>query len=91
VLLANAGCSVSYFDYLASMLATRGFQAVSINMRGVAGSRGPLDGTTLHDLAGDVAGVIEAIGRGPAHLVGHAFGNPSPGASQSISRHWFAA
>src|SRR5262244_2958206 len=75
VLLANAGCSVGYFDYLAGMLATRGLQAVSINMRGVAGSRGSLDGTTLHDLAGDVAGVIEAIGCGPAHLVGHAFGN----------------
>jgi len=44
-------------------------------MRGVGGSRGSLDGTTLHDLAGDVAGVIEAIGCGPAHLVGHAFGN----------------
>jgi hypothetical protein len=36
VLLANAGCSVGYFDYLAGMLATRGFQAVSINIRGVA-------------------------------------------------------
>jgi pimeloyl-ACP methyl ester carboxylesterase len=76
VLLANAGCSVGYFDHLAGMLATRGFQVVSINIRGVAGSRGSLDdGTTLHDLAGDVAGVIEAIGSGPAHLVGHAFGN----------------
>ena len=39
------------------------------------GSRGSLDGATLHDLAGDVAGVIKAIGCGPAHLVGHAFGN----------------
>src|SRR4051794_41857316 len=44
-------------------------------MRGVGGSRGSLDGATLHDLAGDVAGVIKAIGCGPAHLVGHAFGN----------------
>src|SRR3954469_16417461 len=35
VLLANAGCSVGYLDYLADMLATRGFQAVSINIRGV--------------------------------------------------------
>ena len=75
VLLANAGCSVGYLDYLAGMLATRGFQAVSINIRGVSGSRSLDDGTTLHDLAGDVAGVIEAIGCGPAHLVGHAFGN----------------
>jgi pimeloyl-ACP methyl ester carboxylesterase len=29
----------------------------------------------LHDLAGDVAGVIKAIGCGPVHLIGHAFGN----------------
>ena len=75
VLLANAGCSVGYFDHLARALATGGFQTISINMRGVGGSRGSLDGTTLHDLAGDVAGVVEAIGCGPAHLVGHAFGN----------------
>jgi pimeloyl-ACP methyl ester carboxylesterase len=41
----------------------------------LASRRDSLDGTTLHDLAGDVVGVIEAIGCGPAHLVGHAFGN----------------
>src|SRR5262249_14518901 len=75
VLLANAGCSVGYFDYLAGMPAILGLQAVSIHIRGVAGSRGSLDGTTLHDLSGDVARVIEAIGCGPARLVGHAFGN----------------
>src|SRR5215471_15551532 len=75
VLLANAGCSTGYFDHLARVLTTGGFQTISINMRGIGGSRGSLDGITLHDLAGDVAGVIEAIGGGPAHLVGHAFGN----------------
>jgi pimeloyl-ACP methyl ester carboxylesterase len=75
VLLANAGCSTGYFDHLAGVLVTGGFQTISINMRGVGGSRGSLDGATLHDLAGDVAGVIKAIGCGPVHLVGHAFGN----------------
>jgi pimeloyl-ACP methyl ester carboxylesterase len=75
VLLANAGCSVGYYDHLARALTTGGFQTISINMRGVGGSLGSLDGATLHDLAGDVAGVIEAIGCGPVHLVGHAFGN----------------
>jgi pimeloyl-ACP methyl ester carboxylesterase len=75
VLLANAGCSTGYFDHLESVLVTGGFQTISINMRGVGGSRGSLDGATLHDLAGDVAGVIKAIGCGPVHLVGHAFGN----------------
>src|SRR5215467_12949945 len=75
VLLANAGCSTGYFDHLVRALVTGGFQTISINMRGVGGSSGSLDGATLHDLAGDVAGVIKAIGCGPAHLVGHAFGN----------------
>src|SRR3954463_15923253 len=75
VLLANAGCSTGYFDQLARTLVTIGFQTISINMRGVGGSRGSLDGATLHDLAADVAGVIEALDCGPAHLVGHAFGN----------------
>src|ERR1700745_1380160 len=75
VLLANAGCSTGYFDHLARALVTGGFQTISINMRGVGGSRGSLDNATLHDLAADVAGVIEALDCGPAHLVGHAFGN----------------
>jgi pimeloyl-ACP methyl ester carboxylesterase len=75
VLLANAGCSISYFADLARELARAGFQSIAINMRGVGESRGALDDTTLHDLAADVAGVIEALDCGPAHLVGHAFGN----------------
>jgi pimeloyl-ACP methyl ester carboxylesterase len=75
VLLANAGCSTGYFDDLASTLATGGLQAITVNMRGVGGSRGSLEDATVHDLAADVAGVIEALDCGPAHLVGHAFGN----------------
>src|SRR5215467_15731305 len=75
VLLANAGCSTGYFDHLARALVIGGFQSISINMRGVGGSRGSLDDATLHDLVADVAGVIEALDCGPAHLVGHAFGN----------------
>ena len=59
VLLANAGCSTGYFDQLARTLVTGGFQTISINIRGVGGSRGSLDSATLHDLAGDVAGVIK--------------------------------
>jgi pimeloyl-ACP methyl ester carboxylesterase len=75
VLLANAGCSTGYFDDLACTLAAGGLMAVCINMRGVGESHGPLQDATLHDLAADVAGVLEALGCGPAHLVGHAFGN----------------
>jgi pimeloyl-ACP methyl ester carboxylesterase len=75
VLLANAGCSTGYFDDLARVLAAEGLQAISVNMRGAGESRGSLDGMTVHDLAADVAGVLEAVDCGPAHLVGHAFGN----------------
>jgi pimeloyl-ACP methyl ester carboxylesterase len=75
VLLANAGCSTGYLEDLARALAARGFQTISVNMRGVGESRGSLDGTTLHDLAVDVAEVLESMDCGPAHLVGHAFGN----------------
>jgi pimeloyl-ACP methyl ester carboxylesterase len=75
VLLPNAGCSSGYFDDLSHELAARGFETIAINMRGVGESRGSLDGITTHDLAADVAGVLKALDRGPAHLVGHAFGN----------------
>ena len=75
VLLANAGCSSGYFDALARALAAGGLQAICVNMRGTGESRGSLDGITVHDLAADVAGVLEALYCGPAHLVGHAFGN----------------
>jgi pimeloyl-ACP methyl ester carboxylesterase len=75
VLLANAGCSTGYFDDLARVLAAGGLQTISINMRGTGESRGSLEGISLHDLAVDVAEVLEAMDCGPAHLVGHAFGN----------------
>jgi pimeloyl-ACP methyl ester carboxylesterase len=75
VLLANAGCSTGYFEDLARVLAAGGLQTISVNMRGTGESRGSLDGTSLHDLAVYVAEVLEAMGCGPAHLVGHAFGN----------------
>jgi len=75
VLLANAGCSVGYLDDLARTFVASRFQAICINMRGVGRSCGSLDDATLHDLAADVAGAIDVLGCGPAHLIGHAFGN----------------
>lgn len=75
VVLANAGCSTGYFEDLAHVLAAGGLQTIAINMRGVGGSSGSLHGISVHDLAADVAGVLDALDCGPAHLVGHAFGN----------------
>src|SRR5258708_8654426 len=73
VVLANAGCSTGYLESFGDGIA--GSQIIAINMRGVGASRGPLDNATLHDLASDVAGVLEALQCGPAHILGHAFGN----------------
>jgi hypothetical protein len=75
VLLANAGRGTGYFGDLVRALAAGALQTISVNMRGTGESRGSLDGITVHDLAADVAGVLEALDCGPAHLVGHAFGN----------------
>jgi pimeloyl-ACP methyl ester carboxylesterase len=73
VVLANAGCSTGYLESFGERIA--GSQIIAINMRGVGASRGPLDNATLHDLASDVAGVLEALKCGPVHVLGHAFGN----------------
>jgi len=73
VVLANAGCSTRYLESFGARIA--GSQIIAINMRGVGDSRGPLGNATLHDLASDVAGVLEALQCGPAHILGHAFGN----------------
>ena len=73
VVLANAGCSTGYLESFGEHIP--GAQIVAINMRGVGASRGPLSNATLRDLASDVAGVLEALQCGPAHILGHAFGN----------------
>src|SRR4051812_29423351 len=73
VVLANAGCGTGYLERFGERLP--GSRIIAINMRGVGASRGPLDNATLHDLAADVAGVLEALQCGPVHILGHAFGN----------------
>lgn len=63
------------FDRLAAELAQHGHHVLRPQPRGVAGSRGRMDGVTLEDQAADVARVIEALSDGPAVVLGHAFGN----------------
>src|SRR5215471_5351145 len=75
VLIPGGGLDASYFDHFARRLAHAGFRAVAVNPRGAGESTGPLEGITLHTLAADVAGVIEALHGGPVHVLGHAFGN----------------
>ena len=75
VLLPSWARGAQDFEDLMVALACAGFRAVAVNPRGVDGSTGELVGITNHDLATDVAGVIEALDIAPAHIIGHAYGN----------------
>jgi pimeloyl-ACP methyl ester carboxylesterase len=75
VFIPSYGRGVHDFDELSKRLARSGYQAILPEPRGIGSSTGPLDGITLHDLAADVAAVIQAFGGRPVIVVGHAFGN----------------
>ncbi|WP_339831532.1 alpha/beta hydrolase [uncultured Parvibaculum sp.] len=75
VMLASLGRPGSDFDEIARALAEAGSCVTLPEPRGIGGSSGPMDGLTLHDLAEDVAAVIETQAHAPVTLVGHAFGN----------------
>jgi pimeloyl-ACP methyl ester carboxylesterase len=75
VLLPGLGRPSEDLDPFAALLVAAGYKVVQPDPRGSGGSTGPLDGLTLHDLAGDIAAVIEAIGASDVTIIGHAFGN----------------
>ena len=71
VMIASLGRPAQDFDDLSRRLAAAGFAAVRLQPRGIGKSAGPMLGTSLADLAGDVAIVIERLALGPAVLIGH--------------------
>jgi pimeloyl-ACP methyl ester carboxylesterase len=75
VLLPGLGRPAEDLDPMARLLVAAGYRIIQPDPRGSGGSTGPLDGLTLHDLAGDVAAVIESVGEAGITIVGHAFGN----------------
>jgi pimeloyl-ACP methyl ester carboxylesterase len=74
VMIASLGRPAEDFDDLARRLAAAGFTAVRLQPRGVGKSRGPMQGQTLMDLAGDAALAIDTLGGAPAVVLGHAYG-----------------
>src|SRR5947209_4150686 len=60
VFIPSRGRGVEDFDALSSRLAQAGFQVILPEPRGIGGSTGPLTDITYHDLASDVAAVIES-------------------------------
>lgn len=76
VLLPSLGRGAGDFvPLLPALLSGDGLRVLRPQPRGIGASIGPLDGLTLHDLAADIAAVIEAMAGGPAFVAGHAFGN----------------
>ncbi|PZQ46386.1 MAG: alpha/beta hydrolase [Rhodovulum sulfidophilum] len=75
VLLPSSGRDSEDYDLVAESLAKAGYRVLRPQPRGAGASTGPIEGVTLHDLAGDVALAIENAGDGRAIVVGHAIGN----------------
>jgi pimeloyl-ACP methyl ester carboxylesterase len=75
VLLPGLGRTTEDYLPLAERLIGAGYRVTLPMPRGLGGSIGPMTGITLHDLAGDVAAVIEDVGGVPVVLAGHAYGN----------------
>ena len=75
ILLPAGGTEASSFNSFTPLLNRAGYKTVVINRRGFAGSKGPLEDLTLHDLANDVAGVIRILEENSVHMLGWAFGN----------------
>jgi pimeloyl-ACP methyl ester carboxylesterase len=55
-------------------LAGAGFRAVAVDLRGYGESDKPPRGYDLWTLAGDVAGLVRALGETSAHIMGHDWG-----------------
>ncbi len=75
VLLPSVGRGPADFDQLTRLLAAEGLRIIRPLPRGIGASQGPMQGLNLHDLAADVAAVIEAEALAPVAVAGHAFGN----------------
>ena len=80
VLLPSLGRDSEEFDPVAERVAAAGFRVLRPQPRGYGGSTGKMDGITLHDLARDLAAVIQHENSGRANperaiLAGHAFGH----------------
>lgn len=75
VLVSSLGRGIGDFDDLTTNLNAAGYRTAGVSARGVDGSTPAVAGLTLHDFADDAARAIEHLGGGPAHGVGHAYGN----------------
>jgi pimeloyl-ACP methyl ester carboxylesterase len=75
VMLSGMGRPPQDLEAFGIRIAEAGYRVAIAEYRGIGESKGPLTGITFHDLARDVAAVIDRLGGKPAAVIGHAFGN----------------
>jgi pimeloyl-ACP methyl ester carboxylesterase len=75
VLMPSLGRGAVDFDDLGARLGAAGYRAQAVNPRGVARTSALPVAESLHDYAADLSALIALSGSGPAHVIGHAFGN----------------
>jgi pimeloyl-ACP methyl ester carboxylesterase len=75
VLLPSLGRGQEDFDGIVPLLLAAGLRVIRPEPRGIGRSAPLALGATLHDMAADVASVIEAEDAGPVLAAGHAAGN----------------
>jgi len=75
VVLPSYGRGGEDFNSFADRVSAAGFTVLRPQPRGISGSKGKMDGLSLHDQADDVALVIRELGDGKAVVLGHAFGH----------------
>jgi hypothetical protein len=87
VLLPSLGRSGEDYEAVAAMLASQGFRVVRPQPRGIGRSKGAMDGLNMHDLAADVASVVESENKGSVVVVIIL----SPGSSPPTGPIWCGA
>ena len=75
LILPSLGRGAEDYQVVSALLARDGFRVLRPQPRGIGASTGPMTGLTLHDFAADIAAVIEHERKGPAVVVGHAYGH----------------
>jgi pimeloyl-ACP methyl ester carboxylesterase len=77
VLSTGMGETRASYRFLAPLIANAGYQVASVDLRGHGESSADWDSYTRTDTAGDLIAVIEALGGGPAVIVGQSFSGGS--------------
>lgn len=75
VLIPSLGRGAEDFDVILPAMSGAGLRLILPEPRGIEGSSPLRAGDTLHEMAADIAAIIEAESTAPAVLVGHAAGN----------------